>query len=99
MGRPGRGGSQLGARLTSTDAIGLNCTGSSSVPAFTMTTPGRAHFDKRAEPQVGQNTRLTGLPLSPVFTYSRTSPVICTAASGTAIEAEWLPDCLRQSRQ
>jgi hypothetical protein len=98
-GRPSGGRSQLGARPAYTEAIGLKCSASSSVPALTIITPGRAPCEKRPVPHTGQKVRVTILPLSPGLEYARTSPVTFTAAIGTAIEAEWLDEIFLQSRQ
>ena len=52
------------------------------------------------EPHVGQNRRVIGWPLPPVFLYSVSLPLISTAPSGTPITALWPePLVLRQSSQ
>jgi hypothetical protein len=64
-----------------------------------MTTPGRAPLEKMCDPQLGQNTRVTGLPLPPVHVNSRVSPLSTSESARTAIDAECDPDALRQSSQ
>src|SRR6185503_14703957 len=93
--------SQLGARDAYTLICVTNFSGSSSVDAVIIMTPGMTvAMAEIREPHTGQNRRVIGWPLPPFFLNSVSLPVIDTEPSGTASTDEWpvLPP-LRQSSQ
>jgi hypothetical protein len=63
--------------------VGLTADGSSKVPTRTTVRPGRPlESENNWEPQLGQNRRVTVLPLSAVFSCWPGAPVIWMASLG-----------------
>ena len=80
---------------------GLSQLGSSSVAAFNTVIALLAESsDNIGEPQVGQNLRVTWLPLSVSTVNPLSSPVMFNASVGTPTIVEYAPpDAYWQSRQ
>ena len=80
---------------------GSNTSGSSRLDARTKTAPGIAELvEYTADPQLGQNPRLTVLPASEGLSKNLSSPVWVNPSPGTIMCEQWLvPLDFRQSTQ